>query len=327
MPFLGSSRNNSGIGRGSGRRKKQGWLTFSYAVMLALTFSVVTLGSPSVGLTEVSIGSAHAEQNAATALPVMIYNAPDLGSIDLELSFNPAIATVISITAGDFDVTVSNLEETATGFVKIVAFQAANPGLNGTVVLAQVTLGAVGAVDSATPLKITVNRMTDATPCCRNLSYSITDGSFTVIPSAEPTSRPTSTPSPENVGGGLLFSVSVDSDGDGYSDHYERLTGSDPDNPCDPDPSCSACKAPREELLPVAATPGESQRSTPVPSSIPSTPAPTIETAPPTAVPVPEPVLEVLNPPETFMLILLAVILLSGLLLFAVSRRWRKKLR
>jgi hypothetical protein len=324
MPFFGSSKNDSGIGRENGRKKKQGWLTFGYAVILALTFSVVALGSPSVWLTEVSIGSAHAEQNAATVLPVTIYKASDLGSIDLELAFNPAVVTVTAITAGDFDLTVTNLEETAIGFVKIVAFQAANPGLNGTVVLAQVTLGAVGEVHSTTPLKIKVNRMTDATPCCRNLSYSITNGSFTVTPSAEPTPMPTSTPSPENGGGGPLFSVSVDSDGDGYSDHYERLTGSDPNNPCDPDPSCSACQARREELLPVAATPSESQLSTPVPSCTPSTPAPTIEPAPPSAVPVPKPVLEVLKPPETFMLILLAAILLSGLLLFAVSRCWRK---
>lgn len=324
MPFLGSSSSDSGNGRESSSTKKQGWLTFGYAVMLALTFSVATLGSPSVGLTEVSIGSVHAEQNAATTLPITIHNASDLGSIDLELIFNPAIVTVTSITAGDFDVTVSNLEETATGFVKIVAFQAASPGLTNTVVLAQVTLGAVGAVDSTSPLNITVNRMTDATPLCCNLSYSITDGSFTVIPSAEPTPTPTSTPSPENGGGGCLFSVSLDSDGDGYSDHYERLTGSDPDNPCDPDPTCSACQARREGILPVVATPSESPRSTPVPSCTPSTPVPTIEPAPPSAVPPPKPVLEVPKPPETFMLILIAAILLSGLLMLAVSRCWRK---
>lgn len=326
MPVLGDSKNDSGIGRESGSKEKQGWLTFGYAVMLALTFSVVTLGSPSLGLTDVSIGSVHAEQNAATALPVMIHNAADLGSIDLELTFNPAVVTVTAITAGDFDMTVSNLEETATGFVKILAFQAANPGLNGTVVLAQVTLGAVGAVDSTTPLNITVNRMTDATPLCCNLSYSITNGSFTVSPTAEPTPTPTSTPSAENGGGGKPFSVSVDSDGDGYSDHYERLTGSNPYNPCDPDPNCSACWAPQEELLPVVATPSESPLSTPVPSRTPSTPVPTVEPAPPSAVPQPKPVLEVHKPPETLMLILIAAILLSGLLMLAVSR-CRRKLR
>ena len=322
MPFLEELRK-------SGLARKQRWHTLSYAIMLALTFSLVTFGSPSVGLPEASIGSIYAEQNAATTVPVMIYNAADLGSIDLELSFNPAVVTITSITGGDFDVTVINIEEATTGFVKVVAFQAANQGLNNTIVLAQVTLGAVGAVNATTPLNITVNRMTDATPCCRNLSYAITNGLFTVIPSTEPIPTPTvtATPSPENGGGGQLFSVAVDSDGDGYSDHYERLTGSNPHDPCDPDPTCSACQASREELLPVVATPGSSPRSTPVPSRKPLTPMPAIELAPPSAVPAPRPVLEVLQPPEALMLILIAAILLSGLLILGSSHRRRKKLR
>ncbi|MGC9444152.1 MAG: hypothetical protein ACP5E9_04380 [Candidatus Methanospirareceae archaeon] len=322
MPVLDRSKNDAQIERASSR-KKQRRLTFSYTVIVAVTLSVVALCSPSVGLTAVRIGNVHAGQNGATAVPVMIYHAADLGSIDLELTFNPAVVAVPAITAGDFDVTVTNLEKSATGFVKIVAFQTTNPGLNGTVVLAQVTLGAVGPVNSTSPLNITVCRMTDATPLCCNHSYSITNGSFSVLPSAEPT--PTSTPSPESGGGGQFFAASVDSDGDGYSDHYEHLTGSDPHNPCDPDPTCSACLAPRAELLPVVATSGESPRSTPVPPVTKSRPVPTIEPAPPSSVPEPAPVLEVLQPPETLMLILIAAILLSGLLMLAISRSRRKK--
>ncbi|HDS46281.1 MAG TPA: hypothetical protein ENN68_09430 [Methanomicrobia archaeon] len=321
MPAVSDLR--TGGGRVS--KKKQAWITAGYAVMLALTFSVLTLGSPAVALTEVSIGSAHVEQNAPAAVPITIHNAADLGSVDLELVFNPAIVTVTTITAGDFDVTVTNLEETATGFVKIVAFQAKNPGLNGTVVLAQVTLYARAAVDSTTPLNISVNRMTDATPFCRDISYSVTNGSCTVISSAA-TPTPSATPPSETGGGGVLFSVSLDSDGDGYSDHYERLTGSDPNDPCDPDPTCSACLASRKEIPPVVATPGVSVRAMPLPSSTPSTPVPAIEQpAPPSAVPAREEhVLDVHKPPGTLVLILLAAILLSGLLLLAVSRGWWK---
>ena len=331
MPLPGSSNYDSQISRASNRKTKQGWLLIfsSYTVMLTLTFSAMALGSSPIGLTEVRIGSSHAEHNAATTVPVMIYNAADLGSVDLDLTFNPDVVTVTSITAGDFDMTVTNIEETTTGFVKVLAFQAANPGLNGTVVLARVTLSAVGAVDSTTPLNITVNRMTDATPCCRNTSCAITNGSFTVIPTAESTHTPTptATPSPENGGGGQRFSISVDSDGDGYSDHYERLTGSNPDDPCDPDPTCSACQAPVQGILPVEATTSESPRATPVPSPQPTTPVPAIESAPPSAKLPPKPVLEVTKPPAVLMLILIAAILLSGLLILAGSRRRQKKRR
>ena len=216
MPVLSSAKIDLRTGRASIRRKKVEVLAFGYAAILLLSLSAVGLCSASGGLIEVGIGSVSVEQNTATSLPVTIHNAADLGSIDLELTFNPAVVTVTSITVGDFDNTVTNLEETANGFVKILAFQAANPGLNGTVVLAQVTLNAVGTVDSTTPLNITLNRMTDATPLCRNLSYALTNGSFTVIPTAEPTPVPIETPSSENGGGGdWPFATAVDSDGDG----------------------------------------------------------------------------------------------------------------
>ncbi len=317
MPCLWDNSRERG-----NRAKKLGWLTLGYAVLLALAFSLAVLGAPAVGMSDVRIGDAHAEQNAATVVPVTIHNASDLGSIDLELSFDPAVVTVTSMTAGDFDVTISNLEETATGFAKIVAFQAANPGLNGAIVLAQVTLTAVGAVDATSPLIITVNMMTDATPHCRNLSYSVTNGSFTVIHPSEPTPTPTSTPPPGNGGGGQggeawRFLEPLDSDGDGYSDFYEHLIGSDPENPCDPDPTCAACRA-RLEELPVA-TPTASPHSTAAPSYIPSTPVPATESAPPSAEPQPNPFLAALIPSETFLPLLIALVLLVGLLILVVA--------
>ena len=69
-----------------------------------------------------------------------------------------------------------------------------------------------------------------------------------------------------------------DSDGDGYSDIDEMLAGTDPNDPCDPNPECAACLATRPP--------------TPTPSPIP-TPAPTPkpEAAPaPTPAPTPTPI-------------------------------------
>ena len=70
-----------------------------------------------------------------------------------------------------------------------------------------------------------------------------------------------------------------DSDADSYGDIDEILAGTDPNDPCDPNPECAACLAIRP-LIP-----------TPSPKAIPkSTPKPTAtHTIPPTVAPSPGP--------------------------------------
>lgn len=126
----------------------------------------------------VYIDDAHANQGESTVSMITIHNATNLGSIDLELTYNHSVVVVTNASAGDFDETVINLEENATGFVKIVAFQAENPGLNGTVVLAELELTAVGGAHACSPLNLSVKKMTDATPECADLPCAVRNGTF-----------------------------------------------------------------------------------------------------------------------------------------------------
>jgi archaellum component FlaG (FlaF/FlaG flagellin family) len=81
------------------------------------------------------------------------------------------------------------------------------------------------------------------------------------------------------VGGGR---APRDSDGDGYSDIQEMLAGSNPDDPCDPDPNCAACLA----IRPLAAVPA-------APPTVPTTTAPpTVPTPAATPAPTPPPLPE-----------------------------------
>jgi|LGVE01.1.fsa_nt_gb PGF-CTERM protein len=66
------------------------------------------------------------------------------------------------------------------------------------------------------------------------------------------TPTPTLTPTPaQRRGGGGGGGGPSDTDGDGYSDIEELTTGTDPYDPCDPNPACTACVGERivEELV------------------------------------------------------------------------------
>jgi len=86
-------------------------------------------------------------------------------------------------------------------------------------------------------------------------------------------------------GGGGGGGAPRDSDGDGYSDINEMLAGTDPNDPCDPNPECAACLATRPP------TPTPSPIPTPAPTPKPeAAPAPTPSPTPtPVATPAPTP--------------------------------------
>ena len=97
---------------------------------------------------------------------------------------------------------------------------------------------------------------------------------------------PTPTPRPRVAGGGGGGGAPRDSDGDGITDIEEMLQGTDPKDPCDPNPECAACKAlmpatPAPTTAPVVSpTPKPTVKPTPVPTPAPATPTPTPKPTP-----------------------------------------------
>jgi hypothetical protein len=148
-----------------------------------ILFDTPTPGAPNLlppPAAIVQIGDTRANPGETAVLPLLIYNASNLGSIDLELRYNHAVVRVTNTTPGDFEVMFPNLEQNATGFVKLVAFQAENPGLNGTVVLAYLMLTAVGTTGETSPLNLTVMKLTDVQPECRDIPYETRNGTFAI---------------------------------------------------------------------------------------------------------------------------------------------------
>jgi DMSO/TMAO reductase YedYZ molybdopterin-dependent catalytic subunit len=98
------------------------------------------------------------------------------------------------------------------------------------------------------------------------------------FPEVSPTPTPTS---PSRVGGG---GTARDSDNDGYSDIQEMLTGTDPNDPCDPNPESRACLATRSPT-PAAVT-TSTATTTPTATATPTVPPP-VATPTPTATATP----------------------------------------
>ena len=112
--------------------------------------------------------------------PIEIKNATNIGSCDLTLFFDPSVVRVSNVSGGDFDFISSNLENTTAGSIRIAAFQGPSAGLNGDVVVANVTFMAVGSVGSSTPLTLDVTTLKDASPACSPIPYCIENGTLVI---------------------------------------------------------------------------------------------------------------------------------------------------
>jgi hypothetical protein len=137
---------------------------------------------------------------------LIISDAVNIGAVDISITYDESLFVVTDVADGDFDVTEPNLERNYAGTVRIVAFQMDNPGLNGLVTLASVTLA--GDLDDLGSLDMTVNTLSDATPRCSPIDSTV-DG-FTIAASSPP-SLPSTSTSSEHGGDGTYPPTSAPS--------------------------------------------------------------------------------------------------------------------
>ena len=87
-------------------------------------------------------------------VPITIENVSNMGSCQLTLSYDPDVVIVSNASQSDFDSLFTNLEDAASGSVSILAYQTSNPGLDGDVIVVEVTFMTVGNGGSSTPLNV-----------------------------------------------------------------------------------------------------------------------------------------------------------------------------
>ena len=131
---------------------------------------------------------------------IIIENGMNVGSCHINLTYDRSAMNVTNVEGVDFDAIGSNLEHVDEGWAGIAAYQANNPGLNGHIILADVTFNKTADVsDICSLIGITVNTLKDATPYPQHNPISYTVEGCTIVVSAPPTTTPTDS---NNDGGG-----------------------------------------------------------------------------------------------------------------------------
>ena len=151
--------------------------------------------------TTVSIGDVEVMPDSSVTIPIMVNEVTNLGLGRVNVTYNPSVVHVTDVTSGTGNAltVIAHIINNTAGFVTIIAHDPATPH-NDSVIFANVTFKAVGDERSSTALNITARLRNWYYPYS-DIPHNVTNGTFTIKPSAEqPT--PTPTPTPSNGGGG-----------------------------------------------------------------------------------------------------------------------------
>lgn len=187
-------------------------------ILIALALCVLFAGVVSANgigdvpsSTVIGIGSG----SGTVTIPIMVTNGTNVGSVDVTLTFDPAI-TSVTVTDGEMDSMFYNI---GVDQVRIGAYQTNNPGIDGAFTIANITFKSVSSSGSC-PLGIAVTTFKDATPVGLAMAYTVSNGTYTatdngngngngiypptptptegsnVTPTVTPTETPTIAPTP-----------------------------------------------------------------------------------------------------------------------------------
>ena len=127
--------------------------------------------------------------------PIMIRSAPNVGTVDIILTYNQSIVNVTAVLESDFDFMDAAIDN-SNGNTRFIAFQLTSPGLSGNVKIANVTLTAVGSGGQSSDLNISIIELKDAGPYEIPIPAVEHNGTFAVMETTPPlVINPTANPS------------------------------------------------------------------------------------------------------------------------------------
>ena len=111
----------------------------------------------------IEIGNVGALPGENITTPIMIRSAPNVGVVEIILSYNQSVVHVIETSDSDFDL-MNVAIDNPSGSTRFIVFQTTSPGLNGDVKIANVTFVAVGSGAESSALDLNIIELKDAGP-------------------------------------------------------------------------------------------------------------------------------------------------------------------
>lgn len=114
--------------------------------------------------TTVEVGSSTLPPGANTQIPITVKNITDgggMGAYDIKVTFNPQIVRIDNVTAGVYAEPTSGIDN-INGTVMLNAYKPDMPGPTGDVIVAYLSVTALGGSGSSTPLDLSVTTLSNS---------------------------------------------------------------------------------------------------------------------------------------------------------------------
>ena len=143
-------------------------------ILIALIICVLFAGFASADGAVIGIG----DGSGYTTVPITVTNGANVGSIHVNMTFDPSIVGVVSVSKGEMDSVMPNLEHVGDGYVQIIGYQTSSPGLDGDFIVGNVVFKSVSASGSCA-VNLSIITFKDSTPTGNVMAYNVSNGVYT----------------------------------------------------------------------------------------------------------------------------------------------------
>jgi len=173
-----------------------------YIVVAFLLVVALGAGTAYAANLQVSIADASGTKGSTAAVPVTIAGGTNVGSMDLVVTYDPAVLTATDVSAGALNKGMALGNMSVPGIVAISLADSA--GMSGDGPVATITFSVIGNASQTSPLAVQSAKAYDATTFL-DIPLAAAGGTFTVT-SGTPSGTPAGgTPKPSGDGSMILL--------------------------------------------------------------------------------------------------------------------------